>query len=282
MTRRARSTQADIEKALRKVSLSHGADFRSGTSIRAFRSRGVCNRVSDLRSGRVQELFSDGEYWFQEYIAFDHRIVYADEQWPILPISDTVAVAAELGFDHPRLAPGVNKEVRTDMLLGIRHAPGARVTEVVLEVKDSPAHYEGEDRARARAREKRTIVDIWCKANGKKFLVLFKSDVPSVQRKNLGWLRYGQFRSKLTLGKLRLNQFAEEFRSQWRKRPAETLDSLALRTAATLGLNRDAALCAFQQCVWRRLILVDLRFPVLPCESLRATDDSHMGIVYPW
>lgn len=278
--RRPYSTQGDIEKALLRVTLSDGAEYRSGTSVRDFNSRGVCNRVKDLRTGRVRDLFSNGEYWFQEYVAFDNRIIHAEEQWPILPISETVAIAAELGVDHPGASRGVNKEVRTDMRIALRPAPRARIQEIVIEVKDSPHHYEGPKGERAL--EKRRIVEVWCQAHDKRFLVLYKTAIPRDLLKNLQWLRYGQHRSKLHIGRDKLVLFAKVFRSNWTCDSKATLDMLASKTAEHLAIDRDTSLCAFQRCVWERLLRVDLRKLILPCNPLFETADPNMGVVYPW
>lgn len=162
-------TQEQFEKhCLRKVVLGKGASYRSGTSVREFNSYGRCHRVFNVRAGRVLDLFSNGEYRYTELVGFDGRVFRIEEQFPILPISETVTLALELGVRHP-MEGRFYLPMRSDLLIHLRKNRGAVVRRAMLEIKMA-CDLEGDEGKRTR--EKLAIKKMWCKANDVSFHLL--------------------------------------------------------------------------------------------------------------
>ncbi|MFT5872448.1 MAG: hypothetical protein ACI8WT_001379 [Clostridium sp.] len=78
-----------------------GADYKPWLLIQDVPSKGKCSRILGIKTKRQHELFSDNEANYFYSIDFSEPVIDIREQFPLLPIEDTIGIAQELGIKHP-------------------------------------------------------------------------------------------------------------------------------------------------------------------------------------
>lgn len=78
-----------------------GADYKPWLFIQDVASRGRCHRIRGWKHGRVHHLLSDLEaYVFYTY-EWSKKVIEIKEQFPLLPLDETLSIAEEIGVVHP-------------------------------------------------------------------------------------------------------------------------------------------------------------------------------------
>ncbi|GAA0716348.1 TnsA endonuclease N-terminal domain-containing protein [Clostridium malenominatum] len=101
MAKRKRIT--NVDKLIKEGRGSgQGPEYKPWIKIQDVPSLGRSTRLKGIKTGRQHEFLSDMErnyFYFLEYsdLVFDIR-----EQYPLLPLEETVLIAEELGISHPK------------------------------------------------------------------------------------------------------------------------------------------------------------------------------------
>jgi len=79
-----------------------GPNYRPWLEVQDFPSRGVVHRPLGCKTGRVHQCFSDLEH--KAFLIYDIARCITDirEQFPLLPLEETLEIADRLGVRHPR------------------------------------------------------------------------------------------------------------------------------------------------------------------------------------
>lgn len=78
-----------------------GKEYLPWIRIQDVPSKGRVSRIKGITTGRQHELMSDMERDYFYLLDFSDEIMDIREQYPLLPIEDTLAIALELGIKHP-------------------------------------------------------------------------------------------------------------------------------------------------------------------------------------
>lgn len=78
-----------------------GKEYLPWIKIQDVPSKGRVTRIKGITTGRQHELMSDMERDYFYFLDFADEIIDIREQYPLLPIEDTLAIALELGIKHP-------------------------------------------------------------------------------------------------------------------------------------------------------------------------------------
>ncbi|MFL0164767.1 TnsA endonuclease N-terminal domain-containing protein [Candidatus Clostridium helianthi] len=116
-----RERTKDIDKMLREGRGSGiGKEYLPWIKIQDVASLGRVTRVKGIKTGRQHELMSDMERNYFYLLEFSDEVVDIREQYPLLPLEDTLAIAIELGITHPK-DPKTNEPIvmTTDFLVTI-------------------------------------------------------------------------------------------------------------------------------------------------------------------
>lgn len=136
MSKRARTSQA--EKWIKEGRGSGvGADYKPWLNIQDVSSRGRSTRLKGIKTNRQHEFLSDLErnyFYLTEYSDF---VVDIREQFPLLPLAETIVIADELGLEHPT-NPKTNRpvEMTTDFLLTVDKGEGLIELARTIKMKD--------------------------------------------------------------------------------------------------------------------------------------------------
>lgn len=98
-----------------------GKDYKPFLVVGDFPSRGQCNRVLGVTTGREHHFFSKLEYNYFNLLDWRDDIVDIREQVPLFPVSETENIARSLGYSHPHDNRLPNNAVMTtDFLYSVK------------------------------------------------------------------------------------------------------------------------------------------------------------------
>jgi hypothetical protein len=102
--RRRRFTEQLLKKWIKEGrGKGEGVQYKPWLTIQDVASRGRCHRIHDLFNGRVHHLLSDLELGiYLIYVWSSPTIIDIMEQYPLLPLEETVSIARQLNIPHPK------------------------------------------------------------------------------------------------------------------------------------------------------------------------------------
>lgn len=118
-----RERKKDIEKMIKEGrGTGIGKDYLPWIRIQDVASKGRVTRVKGIKTGRQHELMSDMERNYFYLLEFSNEVVDIREQYPLLPLEDTLSIAMELGITHPK-DPKTDEPIvmTTDFLVTVEH-----------------------------------------------------------------------------------------------------------------------------------------------------------------
>lgn len=99
--------------------------YKPWITIQDIPSKGRVSRIKGITTNRQHEFLSDLERNYFYYLDFADNVVDIKEQYPLLPIEETIQIANELGIEHPKNP--VTKEpvvMTTDFMIIFRNDCG--------------------------------------------------------------------------------------------------------------------------------------------------------------
>lgn len=79
-----------------------GSEYKPWIKIQDVPSLGRVTRLKGIKTNRQHELLSDMERNYFYLLEYSDRVIDIREQYPLLPIEDTISIADELGINHPQ------------------------------------------------------------------------------------------------------------------------------------------------------------------------------------
>ncbi len=100
--RRRETTERSIRKRLKEGrGQGSGAEYKPWLHIQDVPSQGLAHRVKGWKTGRVHHLLSKLELSYFYVLEWSSLVVDIREQYPLLPLEETVALAEQCGVRHP-------------------------------------------------------------------------------------------------------------------------------------------------------------------------------------
>lgn len=119
-------TEAVIAKRLREGrGQGRKADYKPWLDVQQVPSLGLSERIKGWKSNRVHHLFSQLEVNYFYALEWSETVMDIREQYPLLPLDETLDIAQACGFTHPT-APRTTQPIvmTTDFLLTIGQSMG--------------------------------------------------------------------------------------------------------------------------------------------------------------
>src|SRR5262245_57707894 len=92
----------NVEKRLKEgFGQGRGKTYKPWLVVQSFSSLGYVNRVLGWKTGREHHLMSEIELNFFFILEWSTRVVDIREQFPLLPVEETMAIAQALRIRHP-------------------------------------------------------------------------------------------------------------------------------------------------------------------------------------
>lgn len=136
MSKRARTSK--IEKWIKESrGTGIGSEYKPWLNIQDVSSKGRSTRLRGIKTNRQHEFLSDLErnyFYLTEYSDF---VVDIREQFPLLPLEETIIIADELGIKHPT-DPKTHEPIvmTTDFLLTVDKGEGLLELARTIKMKD--------------------------------------------------------------------------------------------------------------------------------------------------
>lgn len=136
MSKRTRISQ--IEKWIKEGRGSGiGMDYKPWLNIQDVSSLGRSTRLKGIKTNRQHEFLSDLERNYYYITEYSDYVVDIREQFPLLPLEETIVIADELGIKHPT-DPKTNEPIvmTTDFLLTVDKGEGLVELARTIKMKD--------------------------------------------------------------------------------------------------------------------------------------------------
>jgi TnsA endonuclease N terminal len=156
-----------------------GSAYAPWIKVGEIRSSGEQRILRGRKTGRLHHYFSRGESNHHLFAEFSQKVVDIREQFPVLPIDNSLEVARKLGIRHPQFA-GTPTVVTFDFLLTIRDGNAHR--HLVRSVKRS------DDLKKHRVLEKLTLERQLCLELGFGYEIVTELQMGAVPLANLTFL----------------------------------------------------------------------------------------------
>jgi hypothetical protein len=259
--RKRQTTQAVIEKRLKEGrGQGTGVTYKPWLTIQDVSSNGICKRIKGLTTERRHEFLSRLEVHYFYILDWSPVVEDIREQYPLLPLSETLEVAEQLGIRHPTDSKTQEPIVMTtDFYIAIRQDMG--VSYQARTVKPS-GELENE-----RTIEKFEIErQYWLKRNIS-WGIVTEREIPPILGENIDWIS-GRFdEENLSLSERELLQ-AKKLLLQWIAQRDDPLTEITADCDDKLGLEPGDSLSVVRHMLARRELLVDLNQPINPRKKL--------------
>lgn len=144
-------------------------------------SRGLVTRIKGWKSGRVHHLLSLLELRCLYILDWDPAVIDVREQYPLLPLEETLAIAADCGIKHPKDPRTRHSVVMTTDFVATTLINGTPV--------DNPLSVKyTEDLESVRTREKLEIERLYWKRRNIERKIVTERDLSKVLARNIEWV----------------------------------------------------------------------------------------------
>lgn len=259
--RKRQTTQAVIEKRIEEGrGQGRGFNYKPWLTVQDVSSMGTCKRIKGLTTGRRHELLSQHEVRYFYILDWSPIVEDIQEQYPLLPLSETLEIAEKLCIRHPT-DPKTQEPIvmTTDFYIAIRQRMGVSYQARTVKPSDQ---LENE-----RTIEKFEIErQYWLKRNIS-WGIVTEHEIPPVLAKNIDWISKRFDEDKLTLSEREILE-AKKLLIQWIAQRDEPLTEITADCDDKLGLEPGDSLSVVRHMLARRELLIDLNQPINPRKKL--------------
>ena len=271
MGKRRRSiNQKDIEKYIASgCGQGQGADYKPWLTIQDVPSRGLVNRIKGWKTGRVHHFFSELELNYFYVLEWSQVVCDIREQYPLLPLTQTQAIASECSFRHPAVGRTSDPVVMTtDFVVTMRQSIGT--TEIARTLKYAL------DLQSKRTLEKLEIERLYWLSRGIDWGIVTEREIPVALVKNVAW--FHPFLSIENLSPLKEGEIRRIARVLTQKVLQNNVNLVTITSECDdlLGYPPGTSLMVARHMLANRILLVDMSELIQPMQTV-AQLNSQLG-----
>ena len=159
-----------------------GSDYKPWLKIQDVPSLGRVTRVKGMKTNRQHEFLSDMERNYFYILEFSDKVLDIREQYPLLPLEDTITIADELGLKHPKNPyTGEDIVMTTDFLVTILSDEGTKNVARTIKSKD--------DLLNKRIIEKFEIERVYWKKRGIDWAIITEKEIDKNIAYNISFIQ---------------------------------------------------------------------------------------------
>lgn len=180
MSKRTRTSK--IEKWIKEGRGSGmGVDYKPWLNIQDVSSLGRSTRLKGIKTGRQHEFLSDLERNYFYLTEFSDAVADIREQYPLLPLEETLVIADELGIKHPA-DPKTGEPIvmTTDFLLTVNKGEDSVELARTIKMKD--------ELLKERILEKFEIERVYWEKRGVDWGVVTELEIPKTLARNISYI----------------------------------------------------------------------------------------------
>lgn len=179
MSKRTRTSK--VEKWIKEGRGSGiGADYKPWLNIQDVSSLGRSTRLKGIKTKRQHEFLSDLERNYFYLTEYSDLVIDIREQFPLLPLEETIVISKELGIKHPT-DPKTNEPVvmTTDFLLTVDKEMGLKELARTIKMKD--------ELLKERVIEKFEIERVYWERRQIDWGIVTELEIPKEMARNIGY-----------------------------------------------------------------------------------------------
>ncbi len=231
-----------------------GSEYKPWIRIQDVPSKGRSTRVRGLKTQRQHEFLSDMERNYFYYLEYSDKVNDIREQFPLLPLEDTILIAEELGYVHPKHPfTGENIALTTDFLITVEENGKLSTIARTIKAKD--------DLLDRRVIEKFEIERVYWQRREVDWAIVTETEIDKTVAKNISY-----FLSYYNIGSLdAFNNISDEeiqdLIMEFLKRIIDTentIREIASIFDKDMSLPKGTGISIFKHLLARKVIVADL------------------------
>jgi hypothetical protein len=229
-----------------------GSQYKPWLTIQDVPSSGLATRLKGWTSNRYHHLMSNLERDYCYLLDFSESVTDIREQYPLLPLDDTLIIAEKLGMKHPA-DPKTDEPIvmTTDFLISIDKSQVARSIKPSSELDND------------RVIEKLEIERRFWKEKNIDWAIVTEQEIPENIVRNVSWFhREYDNQDIFKLGAALVGNLEQLMLRHLRTE--EPINKAAALCDDSLGLEQGTSLAFFRYMLARKNWLVDLAEPISP------------------
>lgn len=257
MAKRKREiTQAKIERFLKEGrGQGNGKDYLPWLSVQDVPSQGRSTRGIGWTTGRRHELLSDIERDYCYLLDYSEGVSDIREQFPLLPLEETLMIAEKLGVKHPEdPKTGTPIVMTTDFLITYKDKEYARTVKPAAELEN--------DRTIA----KFEIERVYWETHHIDWGIITERDLPSILIRNIEWIHKEFYNEDVTELGVFVVQNMQRILSN-RLYEGDTIAKACLSADEQLGLEVGTSLAMFRHFIARKIWSVNMFERIIPTQA---------------
>lgn len=230
-----------------------GSNYKPWIRIQDVPSLGRVTRLKGIKTCRQHEFLSDLERNFFYILEYSDTVIDIREQFPLLPMEETILIAKELGIEHPKI-PGTEEFVvmTTDFLISLNSNKGKIEVARTLKYKDD---------LNKRVLEKYEIERMYWKNRGVDWSIVTEADIDKDIVNNISYVHgYSDITDLdcfVNIGKHELKDLNYEFIKRIID-ANKTMRSICNEFDNDMCLEKGSALSLFKYLVINKIINIDI------------------------
>jgi hypothetical protein len=262
--RNGKMTKTDERRLKEGRGQKSGAEYQPWVKVQDFSSNGQSNRDLGWKTGRQHDLHSQGERNYFLNLEWSQGVTDIQEQFPLLPLEKTIAIAKHCGISHPMDSKTKEPTIMTtDFLITLARPVGG--VKVARTVKPAENLLDG------RVIQKFEIERRYWKEQNKDWGIVTEKEINTVVALNVDWVHKFRNTSSLRPMSDRLIRQVALTLSEAVSRDDRPLSEIALDCDDLLGLELGKSLSVARHMIASRQWLIDISKPIHPSRRLDLT-----------
>lgn len=260
--RNRRNTKNSIRRRVKEGrGMGRLAEYKPWLHIQDVASKGLSSRIKGWKTERVHHLLSMLETLYFYVLEWSQEVIDIREQYPLLPLEETLAIAESCGIHHP-------SDPRTKYPIVMTTDFVNTVCRGVTDFDEPRTVKYKTDLLKRRTLEKLEIERRYWESRKIKLKVVTEDSIPSTLAKNVEWLHSYRCLADFTdLDEFAFRRTATEVMEALKSYPG-SLRSITIATDDRLGLEAGTSLSIVRYLLANRRLRVDMLKPINPSARL--------------
>jgi hypothetical protein len=263
MAKRKRTkTEAAIDRCIEEGrGQGRGYDYKPWLLVQDVASQGLASRIKGWKTKRVHHLHSNLELNYFYLLEWSSIVCDIREQYPLLPLEETLAIAEQCGISHPK-DPKTQEPIVmvTDFCITVRQKIG--VAEQIRTLKSA------KDLQSERTIQKLEIERQYWHSRDISWGIVTENEIPETFARNVHWLHpFLNIEDLSPLSELDIRRIATAL-TLGVVEGKKSLASIAADCDDKLGLEPGIGLSVTRHLIANRQWVVDMNQPIKPSQPL--------------
>lgn len=263
--------QEDYKKKIQKrikqgYGQGEGANYIPWIKVHQISSKGRSSRVLGWKTGRTHHLLSDLETKYFYVLDWSQITKDIREQYPLLPIEETIQISEELGIKHPsNNETGSPNVMTTDFLITISEGLRARTIKYAQDLESY------------RTIEKFEIERVYWQRRGVDWGIVTEREIPNTLIENIRII-HKSFRIEDIKPEVinRVKSYLEDEIASM----GDSLSDITLQTDEKFGLPYGTCLNLAYHFIANRLWVIDMYEVINPSNPLKISNFSQSPVIF--